>query len=138
MSHSFAAWYSGERSFLLPGDAKKMSEHAILSNPLSDQLRSEVLTIAHYGSKNSITPDFLAAVQPGLALISSGEQNSYGHPNPQLLERLSGAAVPTLGTDTCGAIHTASERNVAARKYSRDRRNIAAAIRRNAAGNSQN
>jgi competence protein ComEC len=135
MSHSFAAWYLGERSFLLPGDAEKMSGHAILSNPLSDQLRSEVLTIAHYGSKNSITPDFLAAVQPGLALISSGEQNSYGHPNPQLLERLSGAAVPTLGTS--GAIHIASERNVAARKYSRDRRNIAAAIRRNAAGNSQ-
>jgi hypothetical protein len=31
--------------------------------------------------------------------------NSYGHANPQLLERLSGAAVPTLRTDTNGAIH---------------------------------
>src|SRR4029077_7061451 len=47
---------------------------------------------------------FLAVVPPCLALISSGEQNSYGHPNPQLLERLSGAAVLTLRTDTNGAI----------------------------------
>jgi len=82
-----------------------MSEHAILSESNSDELRSDVLKIAHHGSKNSTTPDFLAAVGPRLAVISSGEQNSYRHPNPQLLERLSGAAVLTLRTDTNGTIH---------------------------------
>jgi beta-lactamase superfamily II metal-dependent hydrolase len=72
------------------------------------ELRSDVLAIAQHGSKNSTTPDFPAAVQPCLALISSGEQSSYGHPNPQLLEPLSGAAVPTLRTDSNGAIHILS------------------------------
>jgi hypothetical protein len=45
----------------------------ILSESNSDELRSDVLTIAHHGSKNSTTPDFLAAVGPRLAVISYGE-----------------------------------------------------------------
>src|SRR6266851_7866730 len=39
-----------------------------------------------------------------LGVISSGEDNPYGHPSLQLLERLRQAAIPTLRTDTNGAI----------------------------------
>jgi hypothetical protein len=45
------------------------------------------------------------AVQPGFGVISSGEDNPYRHPRLQLLEGLRQAAIPTLRTDTSGAIH---------------------------------
>jgi competence protein ComEC len=64
------------------------------SDPAS--LRFDVLMVGHHGSKNSFIPDFLAAVQPCLAVLSSGEENSYGHPSPQLVERLQAAGVPVL------------------------------------------
>jgi len=67
-------------------------------------LRSDILKIGHHGSKNSTTPDFLAAIQPRLAIIS-GAENPYGHPAPQLPERLQLAGIPILRTDTNGAIH---------------------------------
>jgi competence protein ComEC len=95
----------GERSYLLPGDAEKAAENSILAEPISQSLRSDVLKIEHHGSKNSTTPDFLSAVQPRLAVISAGKENPYGHPSPQLLERLRQAGVPALRTDTNGAIH---------------------------------
>jgi competence protein ComEC len=64
-----------------------------------------VLKIGHHGSKNSTTPEFLAAVKPRLAIISVGEGNAYGHPNPELLERLANANVRVLRTDRDGAVH---------------------------------
>jgi competence protein ComEC len=63
------------------------------------------LKVGHRASKNSAVPEFLAAVLPRLGVISSGEDNPYGHPSPQLLERLRQAGIPTLRTDTNGAIH---------------------------------
>ena len=74
---------------------------------LSDtaSLRSVVLKVSHHGSKNSSIPDFLTAVHPSLAVISSGEGNSYAHPSPQLIERLQPAGVPILRTDANGVIH---------------------------------
>ena len=95
----------GDHSFMLPGDAEKLSERSILAESDPKALRSDVLKIGHHGSKNSTTPDFLAAVQPRLAVISSGAENPYGHPAPQLLERLRQSGIPTLRTDTNGAIH---------------------------------
>ena len=99
----------GERSFLLPGDAEKASEGSMLSESNGQTMQSDVLKIGHHGSKNSTTPDFLAAVMPGLAVISAGEENPYGHPSPQLLERLQQAGVPMLRTDIDGAIHVLTD-----------------------------
>ena len=95
----------GDRSFLLPGDAEKSAEQSILGESAPGALRADVLKIGHHGGKNSTTPDFLAAIQPRLAIISSGSENPYGHPAPQLLERLQQAGITVLRTDTNGAIH---------------------------------
>jgi len=94
-----------DRAFLLPGDAEKEAERAMLSEGGQDQLRAEVLKIGHHGSRNSTTPEFLAAVKPRLAIISVGEDNPYGHPNAELLERLANAGVRVLRTDRDGAVH---------------------------------
>jgi len=53
----------------------------------SDGLHADVLKVDH-GSKNSTTQEFLDAVTPSIAIISDGEDNPYGQPSPELLERL--------------------------------------------------
>jgi competence protein ComEC len=98
-------WEFGSRAFLLPGDAEKQAEHQILAESSAGALQADVLKIGHHGSKNSTTEEFLTAVHPRLAVISSGENNSYGHPSPELLERLGKAGVRVLRTDRNGAIH---------------------------------
>lgn len=95
----------GSRSILLPGDAEKQAESQILSENQPELLQSDVLKIGHHGSKNSTTPKFLAAVQPHIAVISAGEDNPYGHPSPELVDRLRNAQVRILRTDRNGAIH---------------------------------
>lgn len=94
----------GDRTVLLPGDAEKQAEQEILAGSDAALLRSDVLKIGHHGSKNSTTPEFLAAAQPRLAVISTGEGNPYGHPSPELLERLKRADVRVLRTDRDGAV----------------------------------
>jgi len=95
----------GHRGFLLPGDAETQAEAAILSENPETELQSDVLKVGHHGSKNSTTPEFLAAVHPQLAIISTGAENPYGHPSKELLERLQTADVNILRTDRNGAIH---------------------------------
>ena len=99
----------GQRSFLLPGDAEKAAERALLSESTPETLRSDVLKVGHHGSKNSTTAEFLDAVRPRIAVISVGEGNPYGHPSPVLLERLEEAGVSVLRTDQNGAVHIATD-----------------------------
>jgi competence protein ComEC len=94
-----------DRAIMLPGDAEKEAEREMLSENGQDELQAEVLKIGHHGSKNSTTVEFLAAVKPRLTIISVGEDNPYGHPNAELLERLANAGVRVLRTDRNGAVH---------------------------------
>jgi competence protein ComEC len=99
----------GNRTMLLPGDAEKESERAILAENNAETLRADVLKVGHHGSKNSTTPELLAAVQPQIGIISAGEGNLYGHPSPELLERLEHAGVRILRTDRDGAVHVLTD-----------------------------
>jgi competence protein ComEC len=99
----------GDRSIMLPGDAEKQAEGSILSDNDDATLRADVLKVGHHGSKNSTTLRFLAAVHPRVAVISAGEDNPYGHPSPELLERLSAAEIRILRTDRDGAVHVLTD-----------------------------
>jgi competence protein ComEC len=99
----------GHRTLLLPGDAEKDAERAILAENPEGELRADVLKIGHHGSKNSTMPDFLTAVQPRFAIISAGDGNPYGHPNPVLLQRLEGAGIRILRTDRDGAVRVLTD-----------------------------
>ncbi|MBN1368348.1 MAG: DNA internalization-related competence protein ComEC/Rec2 [Dehalococcoidales bacterium] len=78
----------GEVSFLLTGDISGQGEFALITNRAG--LQSTVLKVAHHGSAYSTTAEFLAVVQPQIAVISVGADNSYGHPAPETLDRLNG------------------------------------------------
>jgi competence protein ComEC len=99
----------GNRTLLLPGDAEKDAERAILAENSEEELQVDVLKVGHHGSKNSTMPEFLAAVRPRVAIISAGEGNPYGHPSPELVRRLEGAGVRILRTDRDGAVHVLTD-----------------------------
>ena len=98
-----------DRSFFLPGDAESQAEASILSDNAGETLSADVLKVGHHGSKNSTTPDFLAAVHPQFAIISAGIENPYGHPSPDLLQRLENANAKIFRTDLNGAIHVLTD-----------------------------
>jgi competence protein ComEC len=67
-------------------------------------LRSQVLKVPHHGSATSSTTDFVAAIEPRLAIVSVANHDRFGLPHARVLEtyRTSGAFV--LRTDRDGAI----------------------------------
>ncbi len=92
----------GDRSFLFTGDLEAEAERELLAE---GALRSvDVLKVAHHGSRTSSTAEFLRTVQPGLAVISSGAGNRYGHPSPEVLERLRDLEAELWRTDLHGGL----------------------------------
>jgi len=73
-------------SFLFTADIRKDLEFELIGQRAN--LRSTVLKVSHHGSKTSTTSQFLAAVDPEVAVICVGRDNPFGHPSPEVLERL--------------------------------------------------
>ena len=67
----------------------------------------EILKVAHHGSKFSTSEEFLRKIKPKLAIISVGK-NRFGHPTPEVLERLNQAGIRVLRTDQQGEIEIVS------------------------------
>lgn len=76
----------GEVSFLFTADIRQEAEFELIEQRA--KLKSTVLKVAHHGSKTSTMPQFLAVVDPELAVISVGADNKFGHPSPEVVERL--------------------------------------------------
>ncbi|PIW41004.1 MAG: hypothetical protein COW21_04235 [Candidatus Aenigmarchaeota archaeon CG15_BIG_FIL_POST_REV_8_21_14_020_37_27] len=92
----------GNIDFLFTGDCKSECEQDILNIDIS--IDSEILKIAHHGSKYSTTDDFLEAVNPDVAVISVGANNPYGHPTQIVLDKLSSRNIKTHRTDIEGNV----------------------------------
>lgn len=76
----------GKFSILFPGDVEAESEQYLVDNYCSD-LNSNILKVPHHGSKTSSSVDFVDCVDPDIAIISSGKNNRYGHPNYEVVKR---------------------------------------------------
>jgi competence protein ComEC len=92
----------GSEAVLLSGDIERPSEKSILAD--GDRLGSVFLKVPHHGSKTSSTEPFLDAVQPRFAAISVGFNNTFGHPNDEVLDRLAAQGTRMFRTDRDGAI----------------------------------
>lgn len=97
----------GNTSFLFTGDAEREAEQDILSKGY--ELNSTVLKVGHHGSKDSTTYPFLREIMPEYAIISVGEDNTYGHPTEDALSRLRDADVKVFRTDLQGTIICVSD-----------------------------
>jgi len=76
----------GRVSFLLTADIGWEAEFTLISEQA--ELASTVLKVAHHGSDTSTTPEFLALINPQVAVISVGKDNPFGHPSDEVLKRL--------------------------------------------------
>ena len=97
----------GETKFLFTGDAEREAEEVILDSGAA--LAADVLKVGHHGSENSTTYPFLREIMPKYAVISVGEDNSYGHPTENTLSRLRDADVKVFRTDMQGDIYCTSD-----------------------------
>ncbi len=96
----------GELDMLLTGDVEGEGEKQ-LTKTLEEQYEGcewEVLKVAHHGSKNSSTEEFLRQVQPAYAFISAGQENRYGHPHQETIKRLADVGSRVYSTQKNGAI----------------------------------
>ena len=85
----------GEVSFLLAGDLEADGERH-LAAIAGDELRADVLKVGHHGSRSSTTQWFLDLVNPRSAVISAGQDNRYGHPHGDVMQRLESTIDPGL------------------------------------------
>ncbi|QIB69847.1 DNA internalization-related competence protein ComEC/Rec2 [Aminipila butyrica] len=90
-------------SVVMTGDIDEEGEKRILEGNPGSLLKSDILKVAHHGSKYSSSTAFLDQVQPRLAVIQVGK-NNYGHPAPQTLERLEEINCQVYRNDQQGAV----------------------------------
>lgn len=90
----------GKNSFLLTGDATSNVERRIYN----EDIKSDVLKVAHHGSSYSSTDVFLDRVKPYYAVISVGKNNIYNHPSNKTLEKLNKRNIKVYRTDLDGTI----------------------------------
>ena len=91
------------RQVLLTGDIEAEQEQALVEALPAQALRSEVLLVPHHGSHTSSTASFLAAVAPSWTVVQVGQRNRYGHPHPEVLQRLRDHGAQVVTSPACGA-----------------------------------
>jgi len=92
--------YIDNFKLLLMGDASVKTEKEILNNYNLNQV--DILKVGHHGSKTSSSEEFIDIINPKYSIISSGENNKFGHPNKEVLERLEESII--YRTDINGTI----------------------------------
>ena len=86
--------------FLFMGDASLKREQDLLSKYNLKDIA--FLKIGHHGSKTSSSKEFITKTNPKYSIISVGKNNSYGHPNKEVLENLKDSKI--YRTDQDGSI----------------------------------
>lgn len=100
---------NGTHSFLVTGDAQQEAEERMCQSGLA--LHAQVYVAGHHGSGGSSAESFLDQVQPEVAVISCGIDNSYGHPADRVLESFSARKIQVYRTDMEGTITITSDEN---------------------------
>ncbi|MGM0524305.1 MAG: MBL fold metallo-hydrolase [Bacillota bacterium] len=93
----------GAVGIMLTGDAG-VKEEASLINRFGNGLMSDILKLGHHGSNTSTSQAFLDAVSPEAVIISASENNSYGHPHEEVVERLVTSGVDVYQTSQHGDV----------------------------------
>lgn len=103
----------GSFAGIFTGDATVESEQNVFGILKNEEIRGNlrfpeggypVLKVGHHGSHTSSSEEWLSWVSPSAALISVGENNSYGHPHEDVIERLERHGADIFRTDKSGAV----------------------------------
>lgn len=92
----------GITKFFFAGDIDKQAEQNIILQ--GGNVEANVLKVSHHGSRSATGQEFLANVQPQIAVISIGKDNKYGHPHQEVLSNLLEFGIKVMRTDQIGDI----------------------------------
>lgn len=112
--------YYKDFTILFTGDIEEKVENVIYKMYKNSKvLKSDILKVAHHGSKSSSTEEFLKLVSPKIALIGVGKNNLYGHPSNIVINRLERIGTKIYRTDENGEISIIvnNKGNVKAREF---------------------
>jgi competence protein ComEC len=93
----------GSRKILLLADIESKTEQSLVQES-RDVLQTDIVKVAHHGSRTSSTAAFVAAVHPKVAIISVGRQSMFGHPHREVVERWRQNGAEILSTGQSGMI----------------------------------
>jgi competence protein ComEC len=103
-------------SMLFTGDMDKECEYKMLDyvdGLLSDQIIEtpdiDILKVGHHGSSTSTSEELLQLLTPEIAILSYGNNNRYGHPHKETLEKLKKHDIEILETGKSGEIRIVSD-----------------------------
>lgn len=92
----------GEMDIIMTGDAETEVEAEILKS--GEAIEAEILKMGHHGSDTSTSNEFLEAVNPDYALISSKVGNKYEHPIKSTMDKLKKSKITVYRTDENGTV----------------------------------
>lgn len=92
----------GNVKALFMGDAERTVEAELIQN--GSKIEADILKVGHHGSRYASSTEFLNVVYPSIAIIQCGEDNSYGHPHQEALNRLNAINASVMRTDKSGNI----------------------------------
>lgn len=91
----------GSKKLLFTGDISAKVEDELIKK---NNLKADILKVAHHGSYYSTKEEFLKAVNPSYAVVSVSEYNNYNHPNVEVMNRLYKRGCKVYRTDEMGNI----------------------------------
>ena len=92
----------GEMDIIMTGDAEtEVEEEILVSNA---DLDAEILKVGHHGSDTSSSEEFLDAISPDYALISTKVGNKYEHPIKSTMDHLKERNIKVYRTDENGTV----------------------------------
>ena len=96
-----------ETKMLFTGDIEEIAEEAILNKYEKSLqiLKSDIIKVAHHGSKTSSKKELLKCIKPKIALIGVGKNNKFGHPSISTLNNLEEIGCKIFRTDDSGEIY---------------------------------
>lgn len=109
----------GERVFLLTGDIERAAETALVA--AGDALHSDVVKVAHHGSRTSSSDSFIEATRPFVAIVSVGQVSPFGHPDAGVVARWRAAGAQVLQTGRRGTVTVSTDgRDLQLETYARE------------------
>lgn len=89
---------------LFTGDLEELGENVLVKDKTAEIANMTVLKAGHHGSKTSSSESFIDAVNPKLVIFSAGEENRFGHPHAEVVDRFVSRDIPYIVTGEHGTI----------------------------------
>jgi competence protein ComEC len=92
----------GRYRLLLTGDIESQAEKLLLHRKKVGA--TDIIVVPHHGSRTSSSQPFVDTTGAAVAIVSSGYQNRWDFPKPEVVARWQASGADVLNTATMGAV----------------------------------